>query len=76
MVNGSMILITGMSGCRMPVPISNLMLPMGIGYIRMRVGPGLPIIPGAGPLSTMAAGSSRMVMDGCGSRVRNGLLPG
>ena len=76
MVNGWMTRITVMSGCPMPALISSPILPTGTGYTATKAGPGLPITPGAGLLSIMAAGSSRTGMDGCGFPDRNGPPPG
>ncbi len=73
---GLIILETDMSGCRMLVLISDLIQQMGIGFIRMRVGPGLQTIVGDGLLSTMADGFMREVMVGWGGLGMNGPLPG
>ena len=52
------------------------MPPMVTGYIVMKVGCGHLTLTGAGRPSTMAAGSTMMVMAGCGYQDMNGHLHG
>ena len=55
---------------------SVLMLPVAIGFLPMKVGPGIPTIPGDGQHSIMVAGITIMTTVGFGFLMMNGALPG
>ncbi len=77
MDNGSIIPAMDMYGC-LPLflPVSDLMLPEGIGCILLTGGTGFRIIPGDGLHSIMGTGFMMTAMAGCGFLVTTGLPPG